>query len=635
MIDLIVGGLLASSAAETAALMMAASESVTLISEVQGAAAQSPLAGESVTVEAVVVGDFQGEEGLSGFYLQEEDADADSDVATSEGLFVFDEAFGVDVAVGDRVQVTGTVEERFDAMTALVNITNVTIVQSVDLPTPAVVDFPLSSEADLEAAEGMLITIPDTLYVTEYFNYDRFGQITLSSDGPSNAPNTDGRLDQFTQFNAPDADGFADYQAAIALRKIILDDGRSGQNPSTLPFARNAQPLSATNPLRGGDTISGLTGVLSYDFGSYRIHSSEGVDFQPTNPRPEVPDNVGGSLTVASLNVLNFFTTIDQGGSSGSGPNSLPPRGADSVAEFDRQLEKLVTVIARMNADVVGLVELENEFGDTNGDNRFAIGVLVDALNARMGADTYAFVSPADTFVDTGDAISVGAIYKPQSVKIAEGTSVETLSDQDLPALDIDGPLFDGSSTNRASLAVTFEEIDSEEVFTLSVNHFKSKGGNGSGDNADVSDGQGNFNGTRTRGAQALAAWLKSDPTGSGDTDFLVVGDLNAYAMEDPMMALADAGYTDLAAEFLGSKAYSFAFNGQLGTLDYALANESLFSQVSGTTEWHINADEPDAIDYNLEFNRNETWFEGQTPFRASDHDPIIVGLNLGVKSCL
>lgn len=608
-----------------------APENITLISAIQGAAAKSPMQGEAVTVEAIVVGDFQGETELNGFYLQEEDTDADGAENTSEGLFVFDPNFAVDVAVGDRVQVSGTITERFDTLTALESITNVVRLPSDGtLPTPAIVNFPIDAEAALEAVEGMLITIPDTLYVTEYFNYDRFGQITLSSDGPSNAPGTDGRLDQFTQFNAPDTAGFEAYQQAIATRKIILDDGRTEQNPQVLPFARGAQPLSATNPLRGGDTVNNLTGVLSFDFGSYRIQANQGINFQPTNPRLEAPNEVGGSLTVASLNVLNFFTTLDQKRNPGSGPNNLSPRGADNAREFDRQLKKLVTAIALMDADIVGLVELENEFEDTNGDNAFAVGVLVEALNARIGAETYAFISPGNPFVDTGDAISVGAIYKPATVKIAEGTRVETLTDDDLPALSIDGPLFDGSGTNRAALAVTFEEIAKGETFTFSVNHFKSKGGNGTGDNADINDGQGNFNGIRTRGAQALAVWLASDPTGSGDADILVVGDLNAYAKEAPMRVLADAGYTDLAAKFLGNKAYSFVFNGQLGTLDYALANDSLVPQVTGTTEWHINADEPDAIDYNLEFNRDETLFDGQTPFRTSDHDPIIVGLDLG-----
>ncbi|MEL6556260.1 MAG: ExeM/NucH family extracellular endonuclease [Cyanobacteria bacterium J06621_11] len=602
---------------------------LTLIHNIQGAGTVSSLQESLVTVEAVVVGDFQGENGLNGFYLQEEDADADDSAATSEGLFVFDQDFGVEVSVGDRVRVSGTVEERFDSLTALSSVTAINLLSSDELlPTAATLNFPLDSQVSLEAAEGMRVTIPQTLYVSEYFNLDRFGQIGLSADGSGNAPGTDGRVEQYTQFNTPDVEGLAAYQALVASRQIILDDGNAQQNPAML-FGRGARPLSANNPLRGGDTVTNLTGVLSFDFGEYRIHNNLGVDFQPTNLRPDAPSDVGGSLKVASLNVLNFFTTIDQANNPGSGPSNLPPRGADSVAEFERQLEKLVTVLATMDADVVGLVELENEFSETNGDGVFAVDVLVEALNERLGTVAYEFVSPGQSFVDTGDAISVGAIYKPGAVSVAEGTSVETLTDEDLAALDIQGPLFDGPSTNRASLAVTFEQVSDGARFTLSVNHLKSKGGNGSGDDADVNDGQGNFNGMRTRGATAIAAWLATDPTGSGDADFLIVGDLNAYAKEDPIVALEAAGYTDLAAEFLGEKTYSFVFNGQLGTLDYAMANESLRSQVTGATEWHINADEPDAIDYNLDFDRDPTLFDGRSPYRTSDHDPIVIGIDL------
>lgn len=603
---------------------------LTFISAIQGAGAISPLAGSEVTVEAIVVGGFQGSDGLRGFYLQEEDSDADGEAATSEGLFVFDDDFGVDVAVGNKVRVSGTVAERFDSLTALVDVSGVAIAGSEPLPTAAVLNFPLVSQSDLEAAEGMQVKIPETLFITEYFNYDRFGEIRLAAEGPSNAPGTDGRLDQYTQFNEPDAAGFAAYEAAIALRQITLDDGSTQQNPTDLIFGRGGQPLSAANPLRGGDTITDLTGILSFDFGSYRIQTQQGVDFQPANPRPETPSDVGGSLKLASLNVLNFFTTLDSPGNAGSGPANLPPRGANTAAEFERQLEKLVTTLETMNADIVGLVELENEFSETNGDGKFAIGTLVDALNARVGAGTYAFVDPGQSFVDIGDAISVGAIYKTATVKIADRTTVETLTDSDLPALGLTGPIFDGSSTNRAALAATFEDISSGEVFTLAVNHFKSKGGNGSGDNADIGDGQGNFNGARVRGAEALTAWLRTDPTGSSDEDFLIVGDLNAYAQEAPIVALEGAGYIDLAAQFLGEAAYSFVFDGQLGTLDYALANPSLCAQVTGATEWHINADEPDAIDYNLDFGRDNSLFEGRIPFRTSDHDPILIGLALG-----
>ena len=600
--------------------------SVTFVSDIQGEGNTSPLANSQVTVEAIVIGDFQGENGLSGFYVQEEDSDADNNTATSEGLFIFDEALGIDVSVGDKVRVSGTVEERFDALTALTNISSVNIIASDRaLPTPATVNYPLAERESLAAAERMRVTIPETLYVTEYFNLDRFGELRLASDGPGNAEGTDGRIEQYTQFNEPSADGFSAYQNLVARRQIILDDGNAQQNPDSL-FGRGGQPLSATNPLRGGDSITDLTGVLSFDFNSYRIHANQGIDFQPTTPRPLTPNEVGGSLKLVGLNVLNLFTTLDQENNPGSGPSNLPPRGADTAAEFERQLEKLVTVIATMDADIVALVELENEFSDTNGDGRFAIGTLIDALNERVGTGTYAFVEPQQSFVDTSDAISVGAIYKTDTVQVAPGTTVETLTDDDI---DSDRAIFDGSSTNRAPLAITFEESSSGERFTVAIAHFKSKGGNGTGDNADIGDGQGNFNGTRLRGAQALASWLTSDPTGSNDEDFLIIGDLNAYAQEDPITALEGIGYTDLARQFLGDKAYSFVFNGQFGTLDYAMANESLRTQVTGATEWHINADEPDAIDYNLDFNRNPALFDGQSPFRTSDHDPIVIGLDL------
>ncbi|MGB3192202.1 MAG: ExeM/NucH family extracellular endonuclease [Limnoraphis sp.] len=607
----------------------------TLISAVQGSGAASPIVGQTVTIEAVVVGDYQdgtsGTNGdLNGFFVQEEDSDADADPLTSEGLFIFDGSSpAIDVNIGDVVEITGTVGEAF-GQTQLAS-PSITIVSSTNpLPTPATVNFPVTAVDDLEAFEGMGITIPDTLFVTEYFNLDRFGEIVLSSDGASNEAGTDGRLEQYTDFNAPDVAGFAAYQDEIATRRIVLDDGQTVQNPNPIIHGRGGNPLSATNTLRGGDTVNNLSGVLSFGFGDYRIQPVDPVDFQPTNPRPATPEDVGGDLKVASLNVLNFFTTLDVSGNPGSGPNSLSPRGADNQAEFDRQLEKLVTTLEDIDADVVGLVELENEFGgDQNGDGQFAIDTLVNELNNRVGAGTYAYVDPGVPFVDTGDAISVGAIYKTNSVQIAPGTSVEILTDSDLPALGLGGTVFDGVDTNRAPLAVSFEELSTGEVFTLAVNHFKSKGGTGSGDDADIGDGQGNFNGTRLRGAEALDAWLNSDPTGSGDSDFLIVGDLNAYAQEDPITFLEAEGYTDLIEEFVGDDAYSFVFDGQFGYLDYGLANQSLLSQVTGTTEWSVNADEPDAFDYNLDFGRDPSLFDGQDPFRNSDHDPVIIGLDL------
>ena len=183
---------------------------------------------------------------------------------------------------------------------------------------------------------------------------------------------------------------------------------------------------------------------------------------------------------------------------------------------------------------------------------------------------------------------------------------------------------------NRPALAQSFQEIATGGVFTVAINHLKSKGApcDDVGD-PDAGEGQGNCNGTRTNAAVALANWLVTDPTGSGDTDFLIMGDLNAYMREDPVIAIEAAGYTNLLETLVGEDAYSFLFDGQVGTLDHAFSSVDLTSQVSGAAEWHINADEADAIDYNLNFGRNPDIFDGAIPNRASDHDPIVVGLNL------
>jgi len=159
------------------------------------------------------------------------------------------------------------------------------------------------------------------------------------------------------------------------------------------------------------------------------------------------------------------------------------------------------------------------------------------------------------------------------------------------------------------------------------VNHFKSKGSacDDIGD-PDIGDGQGNCNLTRTSAAIALSNWLASDPTGSGDPDFLIMGDLNSYAKEDPIAALQSAEYTDMLAAYAGTEAYSYVFDGQSGYLDHALANGNLVSQVTDVAVWHINADEPAALDYN-DYNQPDLY--APDPYRSSDHDPVLVGLNL------
>ncbi len=314
------------------------------------------------------------------------------------------------------------------------------------------------------------------------------------------------------------------------------------------------------------------------------------------NARPEVPE-VGGEVTVASFNVLNYFTTLGD-------------RGANTAEEFARQQAKIVSAIAEIDADIVGLIEIEN-----NGDRRLG---PVDALNAEVGDGTYAYIP---TGVIGTDVITTALIYKPATVQ-PQGRPAVLTSAVDPRFLD----------NNRPALAQTFTQVGGSEPVTVVVNHLKSKGSdcNALGD-PDLGDGAGNCNITRTQAAIALADWLAGDPTGQGAGRELIIGDLNSYDKEDPIDALLAAGYTDMVLQYQGENAYSYVFDGQLGYLDYALAGTELAEDVTGAAHWQINADEPPLLDYNTEFKSADQVTElfAPDPFRSSDHDPVVVGLDL------
>lgn len=596
------------------------------INAVQGSGASSPLMGTTVTVEGIVIGDFQAGDAdvsrtLRGFYLQEEAEDSDSDPITSEGVFIFDgDAPVVDVNVGDKVRVTGSVTEFFgqteiNAVQVAISGSGAVNATEVQLPAISVIsntDGRLIP--DLERYEGMLVTFPAPLTITDLFNLERFGAFQASQGG---------RLFQFTNQNEPSVVGYAAYLEALARRTITVDDGLSELNPDPIIYPDGT--LDSGDSLRLGHSVTGLTGALRYGRGSggsgpatYRLLPTIDPIFVATNPRPVTPTEVGGTLKVASFNLLNFFTMLDDGQNGA--------RGADSEVEFDRQLEKLITTLVGLDADIVGLIELENNYAASQDS---AIATLVGALNGRTGGEVYAFVDPGAASTGS-DAIALGFIYKTDKVSVAAGTTVESL------------PLL----ASRPPLAVTFREKDSGEIVTIVLNHFKSKApssldddendGNGDGlcdlpddPNCNQLDGQGYWNLRRTQMAEALIDWLASDPTGSGDPDFLIIGDLNAYPQEDPIKIL-EQEYTNLFKTFSHSAPYTFVFEGQAGLLDYGFASTSLAEQATGMTTWPINADEPPVLDYNLEDGRNATLFDGALPFRAADHDPLLIGLALG-----
>lgn len=315
------------------------------------------------------------------------------------------------------------------------------------------------------------------------------------------------------------------------------------------------------------------------------------------------------SARSSALTREDYFTTLNE-------------RGANSDDELDRQRAKIVSAMQVMDCDILGLIEIENS------DDDAATIDLVNGLNDVVGDGTYNYVATGQIGTDE---IKVAFIYKP--------TTVSLVGDFAILDSNVDSDFID--TKNRPSLIQTFEQIATGEKITISVNHFKSKGSscNSLGD-PNLGDGQANCSQTRAKASIALANFLASDPTNSQSDNFLIIGDLNAYRKEDAITALITRGYTDLAEEFVGDSAYSYLFDGQIGYLDYGLANGPLLTQVSAVNIWNANADEVPLFDYNncaeegdeASFRR-ESCANGDLyapdPLRSSDHDAVVIGFDL------
>lgn len=575
-------------------------DNATLISLVQGAGASTPISGQTVVVEAVVTSINAA---LGGFFMQEETVDEDGDPATSEGLFVeWDMSQSPSMMVGDVVRVLGTAGESFGK--TRVAAQEISAMCGTDAVSAVEFSLPLPDGFDLETIENMLVTNAQDLVVSDIFSYARFGEVTLSSELIFNP----------TQLFAPGSPEALAYAQESDRNAIILDDLSNGAY-SSIPSTFGGE-LSTINPVRlGTNVLANNQFVVDFGFSNYRLRSTADLAFDMPI-RPAVP-MLEGNLKVASFNVLNLFN------GDGTGNGFPTSRGADNLFEYQRQLEKIVSAIVEIDADILGLVELENDgYADTS-----AIAQLTDAVNAAYGSDVYAFINAGS--VQGTDQISVGMLYKQEVVKPKGGLKVLTSENS---SVDSQGqPLFD-TNRNRPSFAQSFKHLASLQRVVVNVNHLKSKGsGCGAGD--DSTNGQGNCNLTRTRAAQALNAWLTQE---FPKQPVLVIGDLNAYAQEDPIVAFADGGFANVIEQKIGKDAFSFIFRGAVGTLDYVLANDKASQLISGIAEWNINASEPVVFDYNQELPSSSLekplqYVDGSA-FRSSDHDPVIVALQLDLK---
>ena len=589
--------------------------SYTPIYTIQGTNEAIALPGTQTTM-GVVVGDFEGASpALRGFYIQ--DPTGDGDPATSDGIFVFEGSNANTVNLGDYVRVTGTASDYQGQ--SQISVGTPVVCSTGNSITPTEVSLPVTDATFFERFEGMLVTFPQQLFVSENYYLGRFGQVTVAGE----------RLHTPTAMVAPGAPAIA-YSATNDLNKIIIDDSVNTQNPDPIVFGRGGSPLSASNTLRGGDSITGLTGVMTYTWSgdatsgnAYRVRpvtSMSGYyNFAASNPRPTSIPAVGGTVKIVGMNVLNYFNTFS-GCTAGVGGEATDCRGAENSTEFERQWPKTVNAMIAMDADIFGLAELENDgYGSSS-----AIQDLVNKLNTIAGAGTYAFID-VDTL--TGqinalgtDAIKVGIVYKPDNV-----TPIGTTSALNTIAFVNGG---DSAPRNRVSLLQAFEDNDTGAEFLVNVNHLKSKGS--ACDIPDAGDGQGNCNEVRVNAVNELMAWFETNPTGIDDPDIIILGDLNSYAKEDPITTLEAGGFINSAHAFLGDAAYSYVFNENVGGLDYAMVSPSFYSQTSGVQEWHVNADEPVVLDYNTNYKSagQITSLYDSSYYRNGDHDPVVVGFN-------
>ena len=585
------------------------------IYNIQGNGAQSPLLGSGVTTTGVVTKVMN-----NGFFMQ--DPLGDGNPATSDGIFVFT-SVAPTVAVGQAIQLSGTVAEFNPGtagntstaprpMTQITGPSNIQVISTGNAITPAEVDLATLPANGLEAFEGMLVTLRGPLTVQQNAFLGQYGELTIAA-GP--------RLNTPTNVLRPGPDALA-LQADNLRRSILLDDGTTRQNVNPTPY------IGQDNTVRAGDTIDSVTGVIDFGlatsstsgFGLYRIQPTQDPSFARTNPRTATPQVSGGNVRIASANVLNFFTTFTdgtnylgqtgQGCSLGGSVSKSNCRGADNLVEFQRQRAKTVANLSGLNADVVGLMEIQN-----NGET--TVQHLVDLLNAKMGAGTYAVVpQPAQGSGD--DAIRVAMIYKPGKLTL-NGASISDPAD----------------INNRAPFAQAFTTPNGAK-FAVIVNHLKSKGSCPSGSGPDADDGlQGCWNATRVQQAVQLKGFLTQVQGTTGATDVVLLGDFNSHGQEDPIDTLThDGAIIDAVAHFDAAD-WSYIFDGTSGRLDHGLVTAGLLGKVVYATSWHINADEPIVLDYNTEFKVFGSSTTGSpdyytpTAYRSSDHDPMVMGLDL------
>ena len=604
----------------------------------------SQLINQTVETKGVVTAAYpKGEnanlKGLEGFTIQTPGTGGTWDPArtASDGLFVFmGKSSATMPSIGDCVVVKGKVAEYSGVQNATAATQSLTqlLPQSITAATDCDPVKPtelsgVPTQDQMEALESMLVLPKDTWTITDNYKTNRYGTLSLT-------PGTE-VLRTATDVVAPGAAAQA-YEAENAAKTIDLDDASTTDLTN---FKQNGHKeryayLANGAPARVGYHVTFTKPVvLESRFGSFVFQPTQMTAGNPdrspvtiTGERPAVP-TVSGDTKVATFNVLNYFSDLGENEPGCKGyedrnhkyvtDKNCKLRGAWSSQAFANQQTKIVQAINTIDADVVALEEIENPVASgVSTDRDGALKSLVNALNAAAGSEVWAYVPSPSTVPANEDVIRIAFIYKKATITPVGDSII------------YDDPAYTGLA--RQPLAQEFKPITDAnhegKNFVVIANHFKSKGsapknlsGAEAAANTDNGDGQGNSNGVRVKQARALATFAQR----FNGTPTLLVGDFNAYTKEDPLKVLTDAGW----AHESGHGDSSYVYGGRSGSMDHVFANSAAHPLITEVKSWAVNAQESIAFEYSRANYNAYLAFEADNPYRASDHNPEIIGLNL------
>ncbi|EHZ7343901.1 ExeM/NucH family extracellular endonuclease [Vibrio vulnificus] len=672
------------------------------IGEVQGEGYSSPLieSGYTSKDEYLVTGVVSAVATslVKGFYLY--DDNADGNVKTSDGVFVKTSGAVSKDMIGQQICVRAKVNEDY-GMTTLLPTGNIWEVKnSTPVEVTSVKLERIDSDDDtfrstLERLEAMPVVLVEDMDVAEG-NQDMRVSRTFSFDYSAKRNNM---VIAYKRPNPqPNQDHVAGSDAAKAQTaqnkdyRIVVESDEKPAN-GKIPYYPEFASDPHNNYIRINDSVVGMTGVLHYSYNEFRLIPTANVtkaNFVHNTPRTSSPvikesyGDDGFTIKVATQNVLNYFNSPYGGHDNQFGDN----RGAESQQEFERQQAKIVEAIYGLDADIVGLMEVENNgFGDFS-----AIRELLEAINAKYYKENYkdrfaresihnryvfvGFDKNGDQVLDQfdtigSDAITTGIIYRPSKVSVIAG-KVIPMPWQDAPMIvDADGkPVVDGKGElaesgknyQRNTVAATFRVLNTGKQLTVSVNHLKSKGStcwdDYVGTKAVDDDAQGSCENFRVASTYHLGQEMAKI---GGDQ--IVLGDMNSYAHEDPMLvltsnptkkALKAADYIKVGNKWqfngeqgpvitqtfgfinavdyktpAGETSWSYSYNDEVGSLDHLLITSSLKSRLVDAVDWHINAPESTLFDYSNKYKGGDSNeanpFYKDDAFRSSDHDSALV----------